>query len=1235
MKRKGFTLMELLAVIVVLGVIALIIVPNVIVVVQRSEKDAFEKSAYGILTAAKEYYQEKESEEDFTGKTFNFEESVELELEGRKPTGGTVTVNAEGNVEIYVSDEKYCAIKEMTSNEITVLPLTEVEKCGGEMNPPTVGGFTVKEDSIESSSFTVVGACLDEVGINRYEFYISEVIKDENGNIIENEISEEEIEKSTWFDSKSGIYTFKNLKSNTEYKVRMRCQNNNGIKTKAENELTVKTGSVEVACEVIPSINGWTTEKTVKISYTEKEEYTKQYSRDNGETWRNVEEKETELKFTKPGNVIARIIDGTKKVTTMCNVNKVDSTKPEVNGSILETSGIDKTITVGAYCSDEESGIVKYEYAISETQVTSKDFDKIEKIYETTSNAYKFRDLTENGKYYIYVRCTNGAGDSEVSDVIEATAEDSDRVRCEIDKSGYSNSGKMVTVNYPENYTNSYQVNTNERQNVATVNEKEIENNKSYTTEKLKEDIKVKAPADVYGKIVSSENNSQSTLCSVMGIDMIAPEVEVESKPVEGEWHNKDKEIIITKSDEGGSGVKAYYISKKDEEPKSTSTCMDGHSDDEWICDTASTVTIKRGLSTVPTNGPETYYVWVMDAAGNVSKKETIVIDKIETTNPTCSLRIVEGTKGNNDWYTSDVKVEIVNKDDKKTGDYEASGVGSFGIYSNQSGLKPAAAYTSKDEILTITEDGVNYVYGFVKDKAGNINECGVLVIKKDATKPSCTITGQIIEKDTAGTVVGSYTSGKWTNYFVKTRANGKDKVSKVKSIEFVPGGASGTNKVMHDNEDSNDKNEYYTTKSEGISTITAVVTDYAGNVANCDTIDIKEDHTKPTCNIKVSNGTMGTNDWYTSNVEFVWDNKQDALSGLTSYGIGLKQTFENNTNYELNQNTESSGITVSGYVKDTAGNINACSKTVKRDASAPEISAKSDLVNYTSSDGNKNIIDHGFNLTYGKSGGSYVCTYNGKQVTKVSELGTHHRVSVTCEATSGSGLKSKATTTFRYYYEAQINYYCDSGWSLNGSTCSRGNSGANCGKCGTGYNYATGCNSCTWATGTYQCNCYDQSYQYACGSYSCNCYDQSYQYACGSHSCNCSSYRYSCGSYSCNCSIGCPGNTAACMGSSAPKYNCSTCTRYCTGTRCGSCTSYCTGSKRVCSTCTSYCIGSKRVCSTCTSYESGSSCSHCGSYQYVASTYCHSCSWTDYKNAYYYYSCPSKGSLSGKYCYF
>ena len=32
-----------------------------------------------------------------------------------------------------------------------------------------------------------------------------------------------------------------------------------------------------------------------------------------------------------------------------------------------------------------------------------------------------------------------------------------------------------------------------------------------------------------------------------------------------------------------------------------------------------------------------------MDAAGNISEKKSIVIDKIETTKPTCSLKVVEG----------------------------------------------------------------------------------------------------------------------------------------------------------------------------------------------------------------------------------------------------------------------------------------------------------------------------------------------------------------------------------------------------------------------------------------------------------------------------------------------------------------------------------------------------------------------------------------------------------------
>ena len=1176
--KKGFTLVELLAVIVVLAVIATIIVPNVMVVLRRSEKDSFEQSAHGILTSAKSYYQEKSEDEEFDGRTFDFKEATELSFDGKKPTGGTVTVTADGNVELYITDGKYCAIKETQSSEITVLDLDEVENCGGEMVPPTIKGFVVDEDSITASSFKVIAAAEDtDSGINKYEFYIEEVSELED--------EETEIEETQWVSSKTGIYEFTNLKNNTKYRVKMRVQNNNGIKAYSDTDIEVETGNIAVICTVDPATDTWEANKTVNIQYSEDVKYTKQYSRDNGKTWKTSEESTTSLKFTSPGSVLARVSDGTNKTTVMCVVSKVDSSAPIVTGSLIESNGLEGTITIGAYASDPESGITKYEYAISDTLISTTDTATLNTLFkESASNAYKFTDLTANTTYYVYIRATNAVGKTTISDVVEAKVSDLDQPTCEIDKSGYTNTGKTVTVTYPVGYTNEYRVASNAENPIAKLNGAILESNKWIITANKSESILLQAAGDVYARIKTDSGKTSQTVCSVSGIDLIAPTLSVVSKPLTGDWYNKDKEIILTKADTGGAGLKAYYISKNNATPNSTSSCKGKDQDDEWVCDSAATLTIRRGLDKVPTEGPQTYYLWVMDAAGNVSDRRTLVIDNIEQTKPTCELKVKTGTKGTNNWYTSDVEVEITVKDDKGSKDYSAAGVDSYGFATNQTGTRPAANYAATSKVLTLKTDGTNYVYGYVKDKAGNINECGALVVKIDETKPTCGITGQNVTRDDEGSIVGTYTYGKWTNYNVKAKVTATDETSKVDKIVIKPGGAVGTKNVTYADENEKEKSETYLLNKEGLSTITSTVTDYAGNSIDCTTVDIKADYTKPQCAIEVASGDMGANDWYIGDVQFKWTSKTDALSGMGSYGIGLKETFANNATYILNANSPASGTTVYGYVKDVAGNINNCSKTVKRDASAPEISAKAELTSYTSSDANKDIISY-FNLTYGKSGGTVVCKLGDQTITKVSELGTHKRVNVTCTATSGSGLKKSATTAFRYYYAGTIHYYCDGGWSLSGATCSKGNSGADCGRCGTGYNYSTGCNSCSWVSGSYACNCF--AYACNCSTFACNC---------TSRSCNC---RTNCGGY-----VGRPAFCAT---------TCSTCTS------CSTCVA--------CSTCTS--------CSTCYSYSSGSNCGQCGSYEYVSSTYCHSCSWTDYKSAYSYYTCDSKGTLSGAYCYF
>ena len=93
MKKKGFTLVELLAVIVVLAIIALIAVPVVINIIKSAQRGAFKSSAYGILESAKIYYlsgkvQSKDvlSRIDVVQKDEN--DKYILEYNGEKPESG-------------------------------------------------------------------------------------------------------------------------------------------------------------------------------------------------------------------------------------------------------------------------------------------------------------------------------------------------------------------------------------------------------------------------------------------------------------------------------------------------------------------------------------------------------------------------------------------------------------------------------------------------------------------------------------------------------------------------------------------------------------------------------------------------------------------------------------------------------------------------------------------------------------------------------------------------------------------------------------------------------------------------------------------------------------------------------------------------------------------------------------------------------------------------------------------
>ena len=120
MKEKGFTLVELLAVIIILAVIALISTPMIINVIEGSKKGALKDSAYGLLEAADIYYAEHVGGNKKTEFTFEDGKQTSIEQVGYKGyvEKGSMYLYSDGKKALCISDGKYAAIKNVDEEEV-------------------------------------------------------------------------------------------------------------------------------------------------------------------------------------------------------------------------------------------------------------------------------------------------------------------------------------------------------------------------------------------------------------------------------------------------------------------------------------------------------------------------------------------------------------------------------------------------------------------------------------------------------------------------------------------------------------------------------------------------------------------------------------------------------------------------------------------------------------------------------------------------------------------------------------------------------------------------------------------------------------------------------------------------------------------------------------------------------------------------------------------------------------
>jgi len=142
-KELGFTLVEMMAVIILLGVVSLIAIPQINKIIKNTRMSVFEDSAYGVIRSGEIYYKNREIlGEQLIDTTFVFPEASGLEINGDVPKSGKMVVTSDGSIKLAISNGKYCARKDYNDSRVSVnedINNCTLESVGTE-NPGGSGG---------------------------------------------------------------------------------------------------------------------------------------------------------------------------------------------------------------------------------------------------------------------------------------------------------------------------------------------------------------------------------------------------------------------------------------------------------------------------------------------------------------------------------------------------------------------------------------------------------------------------------------------------------------------------------------------------------------------------------------------------------------------------------------------------------------------------------------------------------------------------------------------------------------------------------------------------------------------------------------------------------------------------------------------------------------------------------------------------------------------------------------
>ena len=170
-KNKGFTLIELISVIILMGVIALITVPVIKDTIESAREKNFKNSALGLIEAANEYYLNSKLTGDYfeeiefkvnNGKMISG--NKELSFNGKVPVGDSyVKIKANGDVAINITDGEFYAVKDydeigasIGTSEDTALLREELAKKIAELEKIVIDNKNELDNKIENNKTSIL-----------------------------------------------------------------------------------------------------------------------------------------------------------------------------------------------------------------------------------------------------------------------------------------------------------------------------------------------------------------------------------------------------------------------------------------------------------------------------------------------------------------------------------------------------------------------------------------------------------------------------------------------------------------------------------------------------------------------------------------------------------------------------------------------------------------------------------------------------------------------------------------------------------------------------------------------------------------------------------------------------------------------------------------------------------------------------------------------------------------------